>query len=256
MSTRVSSIMMGLVVVGVLLSGCATTGGAPRVAECKKYVGIGALAGGLVGATLGAKVAGGDSTSTKERVAAGVVGGVSGGVVGYAICAAVWRQKQALEQGLRALDQPAGPVLVDASPSSADSDGTQETGNAVQGIQVLDDRAIRLDLNSSFLFPSGKKELQKNPNDYLDVVAESLNEYGQSDVIVIGHTDDVGSEASNQLLSHERARTVTAYMEGRGVDPARIQTVGKGESEPVGSNTTDEGRASNRRVEIVITHRG
>ncbi len=66
----------------------------------------------------------------------------------------------------------------------------------------------------------------------------------------MGHTDSVGSDAFNQTLSEQRASTVAEYLAGRGVQRARLATKGYGESQPKASNTTEEGRAQNRRVEI------
>jgi OOP family OmpA-OmpF porin len=69
-------------------------------------------------------------------------------------------------------------------------------------------------------------------------------------VLVNGHTDSIGSEAYNQRLSEKRAKAVLDYLVGRGIDPSRLKAVGHGESRPIASNETEEGRARNRRVEF------
>ncbi|HEU4454573.1 MAG TPA: OmpA family protein, partial [Longimicrobium sp.] len=83
-------------------------------------------------------------------------------------------------------------------------------------------------------------------------VAEVINEYRKTAVVVQGHTDAQGSEESNYDLSERRARSVEGYLIGRGVDSQRITAVGFGESAPVASNGSSYGRAQNRRVDILL----
>lgn len=93
-----------------------------------------------------------------------------------------------------------------------------------------------------------------NPGFYrtLDDVSYTLNQYPQSYIDIVGHTDAVGSEAYNQQLSERRATAVGNYFRSRGVHPARIAAYGMGETQPVASNATAEGRQANRRVELRI----
>ncbi|MCK9541817.1 MAG: OmpA family protein, partial [Novosphingobium sp.] len=86
----------------------------------------------------------------------------------------------------------------------------------------------------------------------LDTVAQSLQQYPDSLIDVYGHTDSTGSDAFNQTLSENRARTVANYLISQGVSSARIRSQGFGETMPVAENTTEEGRRRNRRVEIKI----
>jgi len=87
----------------------------------------------------------------------------------------------------------------------------------------------------------------------LDDVAMTLNNYPQSYLDVIGHTDSTGSDAYNQQLSERRAQSVANYLRSRGVEPARIAAWGMGETQPIASNATVSGREQNRRVELRIT---
>ena len=83
-------------------------------------------------------------------------------------------------------------------------------------------------------------------------VAQNLNAYPDSRVQVLGHTDNVGDAGYNQTLSYSRAQSVSDVLVSEGVAAGRIQSIGRGESQPVSSNLTPEGRQLNRRVEIVI----
>ncbi|MEM7237612.1 MAG: OmpA family protein, partial [Pseudomonadota bacterium] len=87
----------------------------------------------------------------------------------------------------------------------------------------------------------------------LDQVSQTLNDYPQSYLDVVGHTDSTGSAEYNQDLSERRAGSVANYFRSRGVAPARIATYGQGETVPVATNDTESGRQENRRVELRIT---
>ena len=89
----------------------------------------------------------------------------------------------------------------------------------------------------------------------LDVIAAHLKYYADAIVEISAHTDDVGPERDNFLLSVERARSVRQALIDRGIDPARLSTKGYGESRPIGDNTTEAGRAESRRIELLVTGR-
>ncbi len=84
------------------------------------------------------------------------------------------------------------------------------------------------------------------------MLAGSLNDYPDTTIDVIGHTDNVGDAGYNQDLSARRARAVTRVLVSNGVGQSRLRAIGRGEAEPVATNQTEEGRALNRRVEIII----
>jgi outer membrane protein OmpA-like peptidoglycan-associated protein len=114
-------------------------------------------------------------------------------------------------------------------------------------------RGMVITLEGSVLFASGKWELLPIARNKLDKVAEVLQEQDDSKKIVVeGHTDSVGSDQKNLELSQKRADAVRQHLVSRGVKSDRISAVGKGESQPVADNKSPEGRANNRRVEIVI----
>jgi outer membrane protein OmpA-like peptidoglycan-associated protein len=113
-----------------------------------------------------------------------------------------------------------------------------------EGIEVTFASGILYPFNSTEILPAGRTNLQE--------LANSLQKYPNSDILIVGHTDSVGTEAYNQDLSLRRAQAASAYLQSLGVPAARLQTSGRGESEPVQPNDTEEGRARNRRVEIAI----
>ncbi|HEX6225319.1 MAG TPA: OmpA family protein, partial [Chryseolinea sp.] len=86
----------------------------------------------------------------------------------------------------------------------------------------------------------------------LDDLAKALNDNPDLQITLVGHTDNIGSEKFNLKLSRYRAQTIKDYLVGKGVDTSRISTDGKGMSEPLNDNSTEEERAANRRVELTI----
>lgn len=113
-------------------------------------------------------------------------------------------------------------------------------------------RGLVITLSGSVLFSSGQSTLLPNARPKLDDVAQSLQRTTGNSFLVEGHTDSLGSESFNQDLSARRAQSVRDYLVERGVSSQRIKSAGYGKSRPVAENNTAEGRANNRRVEIVI----
>jgi outer membrane protein OmpA-like peptidoglycan-associated protein len=125
----------------------------------------------------------------------------------------------------------------------------QRTAGSGIGVTREGDELV-LDMPSDVTFAVNSANLDPNFRSTLDRVAATLSEYEKTYVDVLGHADSTGSDAYNQTLSEQRASTVASYLSGRGVQQARLATRGYGESQPRASNTTEEGRAQNRRVEI------
>jgi len=100
------------------------------------------------------------------------------------------------------------------------------------------------------MFDFDSDALRPEARENLDVLANSLKEYDNSNLLIVGHTDDVGSDTYNLGLSERRAGSAARFLGSRGV--TRLDTRGRGEREPVASNDTEEGRQRNRRVEVAI----
>ncbi|MEO8902112.1 MAG: OmpA family protein [Polyangiaceae bacterium] len=114
-------------------------------------------------------------------------------------------------------------------------------------------RGMVITLSGQVLFVTGKSELLPAAQDQLGQVAKALQDQGEIKPIVVeGYTDSVGSESANMTLSQARAEAVRNYLVSKGLPADKVSAVGKGKSNPVASNDTADGRANNRRVEIVV----
>ncbi|PJF09261.1 OmpA family protein [Pseudorhodobacter sp. MZDSW-24AT] len=177
----------------------------------------GAIMGGLVGAAAGA-------SSGEDRLSRAVLGGAVGAIAGGAIGATLDRQAAELRGSL---NNPNVTVT---------NNGQYLTVNLPQDLLfAVDSTALRPDLRAD-----------------LASVAQSLIRYPNSRIEVIGHTDNTGSAAYNYDLSQRRASAVSAVLTQNGVPFGRITNVGRGFDQPIASNATAQGRAQNRRVEIII----
>lgn len=126
----------------------------------------------------------------------------------------------------------------------------QLQGSGVDVVRQGDN--IMLDMPSGITFGFNSSDVNAQFYPVLDKVAATLNEYNQTTINVVGHTDSIGSDAVNQRLSEQRASSVAQYLQSRGVASQRLQTSGYGKTRPVDSNDTEAGRANNRRVEITL----
>jgi len=115
-----------------------------------------------------------------------------------------------------------------------------------------DDRGTVITVPAGVLFASGKSDLLGSASSRLEQVAEALKNEPDRKITIIGHTDSQGSDQSNMELSQRRAATVQSFFAAHGIPSDKINATGAGESQPVADNNTPEGRANNRRVEIII----
>ncbi|WP_294294527.1 OmpA family protein [uncultured Sphingomonas sp.] len=199
-----------------LTSACVTD---PETGERKfSRTGIGAV-GGAVGGYLLGDLVGGRRDRTEKIVGAGI-GALAGAGIG------AYMDKQ--ERDLRA----------------------RTAGTDVQVIRQGDE--LVLNMPSGITFGYDRADIQPQFRPTLDQVADVLSQYNSTYVDVYGHTDSTGADAYNQTLSERRATAVADYLAGHGVNPARLGTRGFGETRPIASNATEDGRAANRRVEIKI----
>jgi outer membrane protein OmpA-like peptidoglycan-associated protein len=124
--------------------------------------------------------------------------------------------------------------------------------NSMIGMTEQNDGSVKLNIPGSVMFRTGSAEISPEFASTLDSVAGTIKEYCGVTGTIVGHTDSTGSAALNQRLSQDRARSVASYLASRGVDPSRLSQDGRGPAEPIADNSTEAGRAQNRRVEMFI----
>ena len=118
---------------------------------------------------------------------------------------------------------------------------------------VSEDKAVVLTLNSLALFETGQFELKSNANKALISVLKAIDEHPRTQILIEGHTDNVGSAQANQQLSEKRAISVRDWLViASNLPVTRFAVKGYGDTRPIASNETDDGRAQNRRVEIIL----
>jgi outer membrane protein OmpA-like peptidoglycan-associated protein len=189
-------------------------GGCSSMSNTEKGAAVGAGAGAAAGAAIG-KAAGG---TAEGAILGAVVGGTAGAIIG------------------RQMDKKAEEL--DEELDNADVERVGE------GIKVTFDSGLLFDFDSAKLRTDAERDLAE--------FANSMEEFEETKILIVGHTDSKGSESYNQDLSERRASSAANYLREQGLDAARLNTVGRGESEPVATNETPEGRQKNRRVEVAI----
>ncbi|PJI85232.1 outer membrane protein OmpA-like peptidoglycan-associated protein [Yoonia maricola] len=182
----------------------------------------GALIGAGAGAVLGAIT--NNDGSVRERNQAALIGAALGAGVGAGVGNSLDRQAEELRRQLR------------------NDVGVSNNGNNLVVV-----------LSEDLLFATNSTQLSGTAQNELRIVASSLQQYPDTTVNVIGHTDNVGEASYNQGLSEQRASAVSSILIGGGVSATRIRSIGAGENNPIASNLNAAGRQANRRVEIVIT---
>lgn len=121
------------------------------------------------------------------------------------------------------------------------------------GVEVArEGNQIKLTMPENVTFATGSYELSPHARMSLDKASETLAKYVDTNITIVGHTDSTGSDEINNPLSQNRAQAVAHYLNNRGVAANRMSTVGRGSYQPIAPNTTVEGRAQNRRVEVLI----
>jgi outer membrane protein OmpA-like peptidoglycan-associated protein len=127
-------------------------------------------------------------------------------------------------------------------------------GSGVAVVQTQDNQ-LKLEVPSDVSFDTGRADIKPAMRPILDQFANGLANQPNTDVRIVGHTDSTGSDELNNRLSVERAQATKNYLVSRGVNANQIQVAGRGEHEPVADNTSDAGRARNRRVEVFLGER-
>lgn len=196
------------------LAACQTAPTQETAAQHDKTI-IGAVTGAVAGALI----------DHDKRGRGALIGAAAGAGVGYYMDSQEKDFKTALDEETRRGDLEVERVREDLLKMTLASEAS-------------------FDFNKSYIKPAFQPSLDK--------LATVMSKYNRSEITIIGHTDSIGSNAYNQRLSEDRARSVKDYLVSRGVAASRMTIVGRGESEPRDTNSTEAGRQLNRRVEILI----
>jgi outer membrane protein OmpA-like peptidoglycan-associated protein len=192
-----------------------------------------------------------DPQTGQRSISKAAIGGIGGALGGYLLGDLVGgrrdRTEKILGAGIGAVAGAGIGAYMDAQERKLRE---QTAGSGVDVIRDGDNLLLRMP--SGITFAYNKADVQPQFQPTLNEVASVLAQYPKTYIDVLGHTDSDGSDAYNQTLSERRAQSVADYLVSKGVQSARLATRGYGESQPIASNATEEGKAANRRVEIKI----
>ncbi|SED21017.1 Outer membrane protein OmpA [Pseudomonas mohnii] len=236
--TQFTRTVLPVLLLGSLLTGCATHSDGTAPLNQRTWP-ICSVIGGLVGGGLGAVESGGWAAG------GAALGILTGGLICYA--------QDGDEDGDGVFDRR------DRCPDTPANTPVDHRGCplpqypvSVKPAEPAQSEVITLSDAGDVLFAFNQSELTPTAKSQLDSIMGKLEDADVVSIKVVGFTDSVGSDAYNQALSQRRASSVAEYLLSQGVAPNKITSEGKGESQPVADNETDEGRAKNRRVELHI----
>lgn len=178
----------------------------------------GAVIGAGTGAVVGGVIGNQTGSTTRGAIIGAVVGGAAGAIIGHQMD----QQAKELKQNI-----PGATVA-----------------RVGEGIAVTFASGLLYDFDSDVIRSDAAQNLRS--------LASSLEKYPNTDLLIVGHTDAVGTSEYNQMLSQRRASAAANYLVSQGVSASRLQAVGRGETEPIATNDSEAGRQANRRVEIAI----
>ena len=178
----------------------------------------GAAGGAAAGAAVGALIGRANGSTARGAIIGAVVGGTAGAVIGHQ-----------MDQRAKELDQAIAGAKVE---------------RVGEGILVTFESGLLYDFGSSNVKPAAQANLRE--------LAKGYTKYGDTELLIVGHTDSVGSAAYNAALSQRRAEAAAAYLVQQGVPRSHLRVEGKGLAEPVAANDSEAGRQKNRRVEVAI----
>jgi outer membrane protein OmpA-like peptidoglycan-associated protein len=197
-------------------------------------------------AALGAILLVGPSCATKAQTGV-LVGAAGGAVAGGAVGAAAGNTVAGVIIGA-AVGGAAGAIIGDYMDRQAAEMDRDLEGATVERIG----EGIKITFDAGILFDVDRADLHLEARQELDRLATILNKYDDTNIIIEGHTDATGTEEYNQHLSERRAQAVATHLATQTVDSRRFSVTGWGETQPVASNETADGRQQNRRVDLAI----
>src|SRR5829696_3156289 len=211
---RATSLRMRLVAAALAAALASLLGGCASMNQKEKGAVIGAATGAAAGAVIG-KATG---STARGAIIGAAVGGAAGAVIGHQ-----------MDQQAKEIDQSIPGATV---------------ARVGEGIAVTFESGLLFDYDSDVVKTTAAGNLR--------TLAQSLDKYPNTDLMIVGHTDSQGGDAYNQQLSERRAAAARNYLISQGVAATRIKVAGRGESEPIADNAAEAGRSQNRRVEVAI----
>jgi len=206
-------------ILALALAGCAADGSMAPMGHRETGTLIGAAGGAVIGAI----------AYNRNRTKGALVGAVGGALAGGVVGRYMDDQKRDLEKNL-----------------------SQEIKLGVARVDKLPNDVVRVTMTNQTAFETNSTDIKPGFHSTMDKLADVVVRYNKTALTVVGHTDDVGTNAYNQKLSEQRALSVARYLESKRVDSMRLAISGKGETQPAASNSTETGRQANRRVEIYL----
>jgi outer membrane protein OmpA-like peptidoglycan-associated protein len=223
MKKIISNIIVGIVGIALFFTSCDST---RRATKQDKGVAIGAGAGAVIGGILGNNV-GNKNNTALGAVLGAAIGGVAGGIIG------------------NKMDKQAEKIKTEIPGAKVERVG--------EGINVTFDENNPDGSKAGVFFETGKYNISSNSRLAIDKLVKIFKEFPETNILLEGHTDNVGSDAANLLLSQRRANAVGEELKRDGLDANRLTVKWYGETQPKEDNTTVEGKATNRRVGFSIT---
>ena len=223
MKKNIIKIIYCLAVIGITMSSCDAT---RRASKRDKGVAIGTAGGAIIGGILGNNI-GNKNNTALGAVLGAVVGGVAGGIIG------------------NKMDKQAEKIKTEIPGAKVERVG--------EGINITFDENNPDGTKAGIYFATNKFNISPNAQLALDKLEKIFVEYPETNILVEGHTDNVGIEKDNLLLSKRRAEAIESALKSAGLASNRLTVKWYGESQPKLDNSTVEGKASNRRVEFSIT---
>ena len=223
MKNSIKNIISASIIVSLTLSGCDAL---RRTSNQNKGIIIGGASGGAIGGVVGSQVGDKNNTALGAIIGA-VVGGVAGGIIGSK------------------MDRQAEKIKTEVPGAKVERVG--------EGIDVTFDENNPDGSKAGVYFSSDKYNISSNSELALNKLQKIFAEYPETNILIEGHTDDVGAESYNTKLSKNRANAVGNHLKAQGISSSRLIVKWYGESQPKVDNTSAENRALNRRVQFVIT---
>lgn len=222
MNNITGKFLLTAAVIMLMISGCSTI---KKTNKTQRGAAIGTVGGAVIGGIIGNNV--GKGNTILGAIIGGVVGGVAGGIIGNKMD----RQAEKIKNEIPGAEvQRVGEGII-VTFSEKNPDGSK------MGVY----------------FDFDKSEITSNSKLALDKLVKIFNEYGETSILVEGHTDDKGTDSYNLALSQRRAQAVGGYLKSDGIASSRLTINWYGETQPKVENASDAGRAENRRVEFAIT---